>query len=150
MAQTVKRLTTMRETGVQSLSQEDLLGKEMATHSSILACKIPWTEEPGRLQSMWSQRVGHGWATSLHFTSLHFKGDSWEKTEGITKLLEWALQNIAVYISIQSVGGVCVCVEKDLRKDILMYYKELAFVIAGTRLASWKSTEKVSKRSWVL
>ena len=42
--------------------------------------------------------------------SLHFKGDSWEKTEGITELLEWALQNIAVYISIQSVGGVCVCV----------------------------------------
>ena len=46
--------------------------KEMATHSSILAWRIPWTEEPGRLQSMGSQRVGHNWATSLHFTSLHF------------------------------------------------------------------------------
>ena len=43
----------------RSLSQEDLLEKEMATHSSILAWKIPWTEEPGRLQSMGSQRVGH-------------------------------------------------------------------------------------------
>ena len=55
----VKRLPTMRETRVQSLGQEDLLEKEMATHSSILAWKIPWTEEPGRLQSMGSQRVGH-------------------------------------------------------------------------------------------
>ena len=52
MAQTVKRLLTMRETWVQSLGQEDLLEKEMATHSSILAWKIPWTEEPGRLQSV--------------------------------------------------------------------------------------------------
>ena len=55
----VKRLPTMRETQVQSLGREDLLEKEMATHSSILAWKIPWIEEPGRLQSMGSQRVGH-------------------------------------------------------------------------------------------
>ena len=47
------------ETGVQSLGQEDPLEKEMATHSSTLAWKIPWTEKPGRLQSMGSQRVGH-------------------------------------------------------------------------------------------
>ena len=59
MAQTVKSLPTMQETWVQSLGCEDLLEKEMATHSSILAWKIPWTEEPGRLQSMGSQRVGH-------------------------------------------------------------------------------------------
>ena len=59
MAQTVKRQPTMQETGVQSLCREDLLGKEMATHSGILAWKIPWMEEPGRLQSMGSQRVGH-------------------------------------------------------------------------------------------
>ena len=49
VAQTVKRLPTMREARIQSLGQEDLLEKEMATHSSILAWKIPWTEEPGRL-----------------------------------------------------------------------------------------------------
>ena len=59
VAQTVKRLPTMWETQVQSLGWEDLLQKEMATHSSILAWKISWTEEPGRLQSMGSQRVGH-------------------------------------------------------------------------------------------
>ena len=59
MAQTVKRLPAMQETWVQSLGQEDPLEKEMAPHSSTLAWKIPWTEEPGRLQSMGSQRVGH-------------------------------------------------------------------------------------------
>ena len=49
----------MQETQVQSLGQEDILEKEMATHAGILAWKIPWMEEPGRLQSMESQRVGH-------------------------------------------------------------------------------------------
>ena len=58
VAQTVKHLPTMWETQVQALGQEDL-EKEKATHSSILAWKIPWTEEPRRLQSMGSQRVGH-------------------------------------------------------------------------------------------
>ena len=59
MAQTVKRPPAVRETQVQSLGWEDPLEKEMATHSSNLAWKIPWTEEPGGLQSMGSQRVGH-------------------------------------------------------------------------------------------
>ena len=59
VAQMVKRLSTMRETGVQSLGQEDPLEKEMAIHSSTIAWKFPWTEEPDRLQSMGSQRVGH-------------------------------------------------------------------------------------------
>ena len=59
MAQTVKLLSTMQETRVQSLGQEDPLEKEMAIHSSTIAWKIPWTEEAGRLQSMGSQRVGH-------------------------------------------------------------------------------------------
>ena len=59
MAQTVKRLTAMREIRVRFLGREDPLEKEMAIHSSTLAWKIPWTEEPDRLQSMGSQRVGH-------------------------------------------------------------------------------------------
>ena len=58
----------MRETRVQSLGWEDALEKGMATYSSILAWKIPRTEEPGRLQSMESQRVGHNSETSLSFT----------------------------------------------------------------------------------
>ena len=59
VAQMLKRLPIMRDTWVRSLGQEDPLEKEMATHSSTLAWKIPWTKEPGRLQSMGSQRVGH-------------------------------------------------------------------------------------------
>ena len=59
VAQMVKRLTTMQETQFRSLGWEDPLEKEMATHSSTLAWKIPWTEEHGRLQSMGLQRVGH-------------------------------------------------------------------------------------------
>ena len=59
VAQTVKRLPAMRVTLVRSLGWEDPLEKETATHSSILASRIPWTEEPGRLQSMGSQRVRH-------------------------------------------------------------------------------------------
>ena len=59
VAQTVKHLSSMWETRVQSLGQEDPPEKEMAIHSSTTAWKIPWTEEPGRLQPMGSQRVGH-------------------------------------------------------------------------------------------
>ena len=60
VAQTVKHLSTIRETWVQSLGQEDPLEKEMAIHSSTVAWKILWTEEPGRLQPMGSQKVEHG------------------------------------------------------------------------------------------
>ena len=70
VAQRLKRLPGMRETRVRSLGREDPLEKEMATHSSILAWRIPWREEPGRLQSMGSPRVGHDWATSLTHSSL--------------------------------------------------------------------------------
>ena len=65
VAHTVKHLPAMWETQVQSLGWEDPLEKEMATHSSTLAWKISWTEDPGRLQSMGLQRVGHDWVTSL-------------------------------------------------------------------------------------
>ena len=59
MAQSVKNLATMQETQVRSLGREFPLEKEMASHSSILAWKTPWTEEPGGLQSVGSQRAGH-------------------------------------------------------------------------------------------
>ena len=65
VAQRLKHLPAMREAWVWSLGQEDPLEKEMATHSSILAWRIPWTEEPGGLQSTGSQRVRYNWATSL-------------------------------------------------------------------------------------
>ena len=80
VAQRIKRLPAMQETWVQSLGQEDPLEKEMATHSSTLDWKIPWTEEPGRLQTMGSLRVGHDWATSLSlFTFMHWRR-KWQPT----------------------------------------------------------------------
>ena len=68
----VKHLPTMQEAWVQSLGQEDLVEKEMTTHSSILAWKILWTEEPGRLQSTGLQRVRNDWVTSLSLQYLFF------------------------------------------------------------------------------
>ena len=73
VAQTVKHLPAMRETLVRFLGQEDSLEKEMAIHSSTLAWKIPWMEEPGRLQSMWSWRVGHDWASNPQLIWLDVK-----------------------------------------------------------------------------
>ena len=69
VAQMVKNLPTMQETWVPSVGQEDPLEKVMATHSSVLAWRIPWTEEPGRLQSMRLQKAGHDWETNT-FTFL--------------------------------------------------------------------------------
>ena len=77
VAQTVKHLPTMQETGVWSLHREDPLEKEMVTHSSILAWKIPWTEKRGRLQSTGSQRVRHYWATSLSPSILQNTKNMW-------------------------------------------------------------------------
>ena len=72
VAQMVKRLPAMQETWVRFLGWEDPLEKEMAIHSSTLAWKIPWTEEPDRLQSMGLERVGNDWATSLSLSwNLH-------------------------------------------------------------------------------
>ena len=62
----VKNLPAMQETQVWTLGQEDLLEKEMTTHSSILAWRIPWTEKPGRLQSLGSQRARHCWTANTH------------------------------------------------------------------------------------
>ena len=71
--QSVKNLPAVQETRVRSLGWEDPLEKETATHSSILVWKIAWTEEPGGLQSMGSQRVGHDWATNTLSLSKHQK-----------------------------------------------------------------------------
>ena len=62
----VKNLPAMQETSIQSLGGEDPLEEEMATHFSILAWRIPWTKEPGGLQSMGSQRAGHDCVTNRH------------------------------------------------------------------------------------
>ena len=90
--QMVKNLLAMQETQVRSLDQEDSLEKEMAPHSSILAWRIPWTEEPGGLQSMGSQRVRHDKVTNKHTHttpfSCHF---SWFLVEHTNTCLEVGL-----------------------------------------------------------
>ena len=104
----VKRPSAMQETWVQSPGWEDPLEKEMAAHSSTLAWKIPWTEEPGRLQSMGSQRVGHNWATSLPFTStpiwltpIHFVFDQKDSTEALSKLKREMAASVSVHRDFQ-------------------------------------------------
>ena len=87
----VKRLPTMWETWVQFLVWEDLLEKEMATHSSILAWRIPWTEKPGRVQCIGLQRVGHDWATSL---SLH-SDRTWKELLSVLQEM-WTISGKAV------------------------------------------------------
>ena len=89
----------MRETQVQSLGWEDPLEKEMATHSSILAWRIPWMEEPGRLQATGSQRVGHDWATSPHLM-IKLWNTIWplkaEKDQNIEKDLQSRTGNLCI------------------------------------------------------
>ena len=86
VAQTVKRLSAMQETWVRPLGWGDPLEKEMAAHSSILAWKIPWTVEPGRLPSRGSQRVGHNWARCPPF--LQWSWSSWSD-----KTVEWTFED---------------------------------------------------------
>ena len=90
-AQTVKNPPAMWETWVRYLSWEDPLEKEMVTHSSILAWRITWTEEPGRLQSMGSQRVGHDWAT-CHFTTPLLLQSTGSRCMGFNNYSTWVLQ----------------------------------------------------------
>ena len=73
VAQMVKNLPEMQETLVWSLSQEDPLEKGVVTHSSILAWRIPWTEEPGGLQSMGLQRVRHDWVANTYTFTVYFR-----------------------------------------------------------------------------
>ena len=95
VAQRLKHLPGMRETRVQSLGREDPLEKEMATHSSTLAWRIPWREEPGRLQSMGSQRVGHDWATLLTLLTW----DSWSFNIDVPQGSATRLNLIFIYSS---------------------------------------------------
>ena len=92
LAQMVRNLPAMQKTQVQSLGREDPMEKGMVTHSSILAWRIPWTEEPSRLQSMGSQRIGHDWVifTSLHFREIVKDWGAWHSAvHGLTKSWTW-------------------------------------------------------------
>ena len=82
--QSVKNLSVMQKTQIQSLGWEDPLDKEMATHSSILTWRIPWTQEPGELQSMRSQRVGHDWGTNPSLPYTRARAHTHTHTQTIT------------------------------------------------------------------
>ena len=135
VAQRVEHLPTMWETRVQSLGWEDLLEKEMATHSSILAWKIPWMEEPGGLQSMGLQRVGHNWAVSLSlFTCMHWRR-KWQPTpvflpgESQGRGAWWT----AVYGVAQSQTRLKLQQEQDVytfQSSILTFKNEVAYCIS--------------------
>ena len=97
----VKRLPTMRDTWVQSLGREDLLGKEMATHSGTLAWRIPWTEEPGRLLSMGSLRV----KTRLSDFTFTFHFHALEKEMAThSSVLAWRIPGTGEPGGLQSMG----------------------------------------------
>ena len=85
----VKCLPTMWKTPVRSLGLEDPLEKEMAIHSSTIAWKIPWTEEPGRLQSTGSQRIGYDWATSLTYRIAQLVKNLPAIQESLVQFLDW-------------------------------------------------------------
>ena len=109
VAQTVKNLLAMRETPIQSLGQEDPLEEEMATHSSILTWRIPWTKEPGRLQSTGSQRVSLNWAADTFTFWRNWRGNAeaavrtGQKTR---KVGSWGCQS--------QTPGVPTCFSRDL------------------------------------
>ena len=114
VAQRVKRLTAMWETWVWSQGQEDPLGKEMATHSSTLAWKIPWTEKPGGLQSMGSQRVGHDWATSLY----HVPCPGLDTTDGKAKQTDsglWGSGTVNKAPQVWNISHLAVLLVADIR-----------------------------------
>ena len=90
LVQMVKNLPAVRKTWVQPPSQEDHLEKKMATHSSILAWRIPWAEEPGRLQSMGSQRIEHNWATNTFIPTrpIYQQVSKWQR---LLHIFLWAI-----------------------------------------------------------
>ena len=106
VAQRLKHLPAIWETRVWSLGGEDPLEKEMATHSSILAWRILWTEEPGGLQSMGLQRVGHDWATSLSLSLSHH--EMWRDWERV-KMAQLCLLFVISYIMENRIVFSAVC-----------------------------------------
>ena len=106
---------TMQEMRVLYLGQEDPLEEGMATHSSILAWRIPWTEEPGRLQSMGSQRVRHDWSDSAHTHTIwkeHIKSCS---SDSVSRTLRWHLQIFNSWACLWLLVQNIYCIQQVLR-----------------------------------
>ena len=127
VAQRLKHLPAMQEIWVQSLGRENPLEKEMATHSSMLAWRIPWTGEPGRLQSTGSQRVGHDWATSLAlslpfiWTTREANKMAFHPTHWISNRFWLVLAKFIKLLTVYACLSRCVCVSSGaVREELLM------------------------------
>ena len=135
----IKNVPAMQETQVHSLGWEDPLEKEMATHSGILAWRIPWTEEPGGLQFPGSQRVGHGWVTN----SFTFK-------ENRMWWIEWRMlfcTEMCVWECISDKWRVCKSggSEEEFHVDI---QKEQAEGTASTKTLGWIVRFTAKRLAW--
>ena len=131
VAQRSKRLPAMRETWVWSLDREDLLEKEMAAHSSILAWRIPWTEEPGGLQSTGLQRAGHDWATSLVLEEM-----GWMIPSNLYKKI----------LSVKPQGSASKLLSLVQEKDVCVCMRTLCFLVKKKKRGGMYSRK--SKTSW--
>ena len=130
VAQTVTRLSAMQEMQVPFLGWEDPLEREMTTPSSTLAWRIPWMEEPDRLQSMGSQRVGHDWATSLSL----FK----KKKDYLTSWSKSTTTNSLLVFSKCLFSGTCDCHWSAMILQCVFFYNPLLY---NTRIWFWYSHE---------
>ena len=110
VAQMIKNLTAGQETWVQSLGREDPLEKEMATHFSILALRIPWTEEPGGLQSMGLQRVRHNWVTNTYYLCCHHA--LWDTGLWNKVTLQWTQTSLLLFWRSRSNVKKCFVLER--------------------------------------
>ena len=135
MAQIIKCLPTARETWARSLGGKGPLEKKMATHSRILAWKIPWTEEPGSLQSMRSQRVRHNWEISLSFflSFLELENRPMVTGAGIGSWAKWVKR---------VKGTICL-----LNKSWSVMYSVVTIVSINNIMLSFEVAKKVDLKS---
>ena len=129
VAQRLKRLPPMRETRIWSLDREDPLEKEMAPHSSTLAWRIPWMEEPGRLQSTGSQRTGHDWAASLSLLQSTCRYATFITCEIGTMFYRWEVWRIREYVTKLVRGETSVGSESLIRDLLCIPHAILIFCI---------------------
>ena len=139
VAQTVKRLPAMWETWVRFLGLEDPLEKEMAIHSSTLAGKIPWMEEPDRLQSMGSQRVGHDWATSLDTDNFWVEAGCFLQSQSAFHHPDSCFSNISSWFMVTKNENLCCSASSPLSDTLVVILScHLNATLGLTRTAFYK------------
>ena len=138
VAQMVKNLPAAWETWFWSLGWDDPLEKGMATHSSILGWRIPWKEEPGRLQSKGSQRVGHDWATFTFSVGLDESQAGIKIARRNTNNLRYADGNILMAKSEEELRSLLMRAKKEVEKAGLKLYIQKTKNMASGPITSWQ------------